>query len=749
MAYLRQYDLRGQKIQDTYQSVLLYNSASGQAYHSQGWEIDLSASYAKNSDSASWTPPTAQQISCSWASQSLSASWAPFIDNPNAISASWASASVFATSSSFASRSISSSISDLSTLADAVLGLNIQMVPNSPNSSIVFGVDGGFPSVQNAVATTNESHPHATIKVGNILYAGGWDGNLYVVNDPDGNLQDITSASFIGGTGISQVAYSSTTGYLYFIGGASPTGSIVKVDPNNINNQTMLVQGLPPFPALPGLAADSSSLYTIEGNTVYKFDINTGATIGTSASLGGSHGGGVFSPDGQWVYFCAGSRVTKVNTATISSSVNPVALSYFNGFGTFNASTVDDMAYLNGYVYVAQDASAGDFGLWKVNADDLSWTPYGTTLAYPTKYGSWGVYTDGKNIYVLQGNEIWIYLNGNLDNGPIRFAMSAGGANELWITNGGRFVWTSFNTYQIYSYTLPLTEVGINKMPTQTLDVGGIVLAYTLSGSNLVTNDIVDNGSISFAGSLHNTASNFIVGQDGHLRVSQITGSTPISTSGLKMFYISCSVISSSVLVGESYHGTASWAVSWDSSSIVTALNTKTNATNSVMTGSVNLYGELLVNDIVATTIGCTSSNFDTVNVTDSLTASIITASAVTASLFGTASYAVSASWAPTGIAADAVSASWASASISASYAVSASWAPAAGLTPGATYDITSSWSVSSSYSTYISTSIVTDPSFYNIALIQNTNQRAIHVDLDTDLQYNPGTTILWVNHLS
>lgn len=364
--------------------------------------------------------------------------------------------------------------------------------PKMPNDQIAwFVVSTTAPSMFVGSGSTNEGWPHAVVKVGNKLYGGGWDGKLFVLNDPDGDLTNQNQATCIAGDWISQGAYCSGTGYLYFINAKTyGTGSIIQVDPSDITKQKVIVQGLPgasgpPLfgPAnLPPLAADDKYLYTMTGGYIYKWNASNGAVVAQVPAAASMHGGGVFSPDGQWVYFCGGSRVYKINTTTLSSSYTSV----YGGFGFyfapsgsqqmyyFPASLVDDMAYLNGYLYVAQDQSAGNFGIWKINADDLTWTPYTSNTAwdvagygwspsgswsYPTKYGGWAIASDGKDVYLLQGNEIWIYPDGNLDDGPVRYPI-INGANEIWFTDGGNVIYTVFDgSRKVYSYKLPQYKV--------------------------------------------------------------------------------------------------------------------------------------------------------------------------------------------------------------------------------------------------------------------------------------------------
>ncbi len=424
---------------------------------------------------------------------------------------------------SYARRALSSSYADWAQVASmslGVLGLNVENAPSQPNSTVALvtrwaGATTPFYVTQSQVAV--ETRPHTAVKVNNTLYGGGWNGWIYVIKNPDEGLNNITSSSFIGGNYISQVAYSPETGYLYYLCGNNTglnTGSIVRVDPNDIvGGQYNLIQGLAGSTTLSAFGAKDGYIYLVQSSQVRKYDAATGVLIGASASLmGGSHGGAVFSPDGQWGYVTAGSTVCKFNTTTLSSSYTSVY--YFNGYGSFPAQLTDDMAYLNGYLYVEQD-DISDFGLWKINADDLSWSWYGTTEAYPTYYGGFGVFTDGRHIYVLQRQEIWVYMNGNLDEGPIRFYPLPGRPNELWITDGNKFIYTDWDgSGMIYSYNLPITELGINTAPDYTLDIAGIINADvrvqspTISASTTLTFGAgTQTGTLSWNGSARIQAS--------------------------------------------------------------------------------------------------------------------------------------------------------------------------------------------------------------------------------------------------
>jgi hypothetical protein len=327
-----------------------------------------------------------------------------------------------------------------------------------PNNLIVWTVgDSSHLGILSGSTTTNESHAHAAIKVNNKLYCGGWDGQLYVLTNPDTDITQKLTASYIAGSG-SAVCYSDVTKYLYFISGTPISGSIVKVNPNNLQDQTILVQGLDASPSLLPICTYGNYLYTSIGgygpNYFTKIDIYTGNIVATmpwvSASnpIHGAHAS-VMAPDGQYFYITTtNGQIAKVSTSNLSYITNQI----YSDFpaGPVIASICDDIAYLNGYVYASVESNGNIF---KINASDLSYK------AYPAAFNSYGVYADDKNVYLLQYQEIWVYLDGDLESGPIRFKVATGTIpNELWITDGGSFVYTNWTTTGVYSYLLPLFQ---------------------------------------------------------------------------------------------------------------------------------------------------------------------------------------------------------------------------------------------------------------------------------------------------
>ena len=588
--YTPSLDLRGKRIQDTYQNVLEYDSSSQFPYNGLGNQVDLSASYALKSTSASyaifaslasfasssltaswasqsfsatsasWSSQSFSATSASWASQSFSATSASWASQSfSATSASWASRSFSATSASWASSSISSSISFRASSSQFVDGLNIVSIV--PSDTTIYN------PILVGSTIVNDSHSHATIKVNGKLYGGGWDGKLYVFNDPDNDITDITMCNAITyPRNLSAVCYSDITGYLYFTVGSTGTttgitGSILRVDPNDITgSQTDFYDG---FPVLyEGLQYMLSPIVT-DGNYLYganyvdndstssfwKIDANTGILVASSSWMSASIAikyahAAVISPTYDYFYVTTtNGYFAKVSTSDLSYTTKRI----YHGNGISPGTFTDDMAILNGKIYAADEL---DFYLFTIDTTDLSY------ISHSTNHNSYGVYTNGSHIYVLLTfGEILIYPNADIDSGPIHYKVT-GSPNELWFVNDtSKIAYTRWNAPdgigRVYFYNLPLTQVGINKQPDVALDVIG-----TFRASEISSSDAIYSPNITFGNILKNTGSSIQMKQDGSIIMRTISGSA--TNSGMVIRYITASMITASA----GFYGTSSWAIS-------------------------------------------------------------------------------------------------------------------------------------------------------------------------------------------
>lgn len=463
--------------------------------------------------------------------------------------ASWASN---ATSASYSITASYASLAALSSMSLAVRGLNVVNVPPMPNSEIGWTVPSSTPAAYDAVmsiganGTSSEGQTHALIHLpeNNKIYGAGWYGSIYVFNEPDNDFTNVNSASFRAGNFVSAVVYAS--GSLYFINGSnvSPsTGSITRVNINNITSQSVIVQGLPGSTTLLPLVTDGNYLYTIGGGNIYKWDlsgslIQSTPSISASVSVTNTHAGTI-SDDKQWAYFSTtNGTIFRVNTSDLTNyTASRHLVSNFPNC-CFDASLQDDMCYLNGYLYHSVESNGNVF---KINATDLTFT------AYPASGNSFGTFTDGTHVYVLMGSEIWVYLNGDTDSGPIRFGVT-GTTNELVITNAGRFVYSNWTTLNLYSYFLPITQLGINKQPQYALDVAGTVNAnsvlspYISASSYIETNGLI-TGDIDLYGTLTVDGTNIIRSsnsralriESGSIRVPTLSSSAALLGNALNI----------------------------------------------------------------------------------------------------------------------------------------------------------------------------------------------------------------------
>jgi hypothetical protein len=328
-------------------------------------------------------------------------------------------------------------------------------LPKSPNSAIQWTIaeDTISPTIIESTITP-ELYPHATIKVNNKLYCGGWGGKIYRLNNPDNNLSDIDSAICNAGTGISAACYSEITNRLYFMVNATASGSIISVNPNNLQDQQILVRELPPYKSLLPLCTDGNYLYTaMTGSypyaaTILKIDIVSGATVASNVWISGSNPtyyprrphASVMDSDNEHFYITTTwGHIAKVKCSDLSYITTTLSVDFPVGpFVPPFASITDDIAYSDGFVYASVESGGNIF---KISGSNLDFK------AYPVAHNSYGVYAYDKHVYLLAHSEIWVYLNGDLDGGPIRFNIPLSNGcvcNELWKTDGGKFVYTEF-----------------------------------------------------------------------------------------------------------------------------------------------------------------------------------------------------------------------------------------------------------------------------------------------------------------
>lgn len=460
--------------------------------------------------------------------------------------------------SSYALNAKSASFSNFTQLASSSLGtrgLNVDNIPPMPNGEIQFGVANSTAATFHASTTLNDTSTQAYsilhLPENNKIYVAT-DGTLYSFNDPDGDFTNVTSASYIGGFGLSKIVYAS--GSLYVIN----TTAITRININNVASQSVIVTGLAgnSFPC--PLVTNQNHLISIQNGYIQKWDLSGSliqSTVCTSGSLTASFFStkhGTVSTDGHWAFFSttmtAANVIVKILISDITNYTCSVGLNTDFPSGPFSATiTNSNMCYLNGYLYVSVDS---DGNLFKVNPDTLTYTTYPIAGNSSNSSQTGGPFTDGTHLYLLLRGigEIWVYLNGDVDSGPIRLGITAT-PNRFAITNGGLAVYNQAGTFNILSYFFPITRLGINKQPQYALDVAGVINSQQrIQAPTISASTTLEAGNVNIHG-------NTVVSDPGFIR-----SSNPFTGFFISSSFIRASMMTASLFNGPLF-GTASWAL--------------------------------------------------------------------------------------------------------------------------------------------------------------------------------------------
>ena len=626
--------------QDINSNIVSYVSASGLYVGT--------ASYAYNSISASWSPPsgvTAYAVSASWASQSFwavsssfasssvsasylsgthigptsgslfgTASWAS-----NVISSSFASASGFsnfATSASWASASLTSSYNPTSSFS-----FYAQTASAITPSNVYDRVDLTG-SLYNAGTLPSNRGNLITAIVGNTIYImGGWStgtahNNIWTASTDNPNLVGDSLATLPGNCHSAKCL--NINGTLYIWGGftGTPTGGLTALQ----------------------------TIFTASAASPLVWGTSTNTVPNGLASYDCMYSGSV-------VYFFFGYNTSSYNysiyTASFSSpDVIGVATSSLS-FGLYQNTTIQLNNTLYGIAGVCSLDGAFSYNS-RIFSSSLSnavkgWGTAASGLTW--EGGTTPVLGIGEKIYVFGG-----YIGGSSI------------ANNIYSLAAPLYT-TPVNT----GWTIPFSShYHVGMVVTTSLNYPYVVLYgggtgnssdganYIFTASLLDTINISTQSMVNWTYNIPNKTLGTLNGIS--TTVQPISASYAVSSSTTLFALTSSFVVTSSL----SYNSYAAISASWASSSISSSF----------------------LNGIA------------------------------TASLFGTSSWAVSASnaisasWAPVGVSSVATSASWASQSLSASWApvpVSASWSSAS-LT--SSYSFTASFALNAGGSGIVSASI-------------------------------------------
>lgn len=356
---------------------------------------------------------------------------------------------------------------------------NVYKVPIAPSLSI------SHPGNINLERVVPYEAAHATVKVNNKLYAGASGDGIYVINDPDGEMNSITSTSL---PPVFQCCYIPATGLIYFI----TTNSVISVNPANIASQTTIATGYNFGQGT--ICTDGTNLFAGSFSTNYFYKISPlGVLLGSNSWAAAIHGSGFDPIHGVVIFTTASGVIAKVNPTTLTFSSASIG-----GLPT------DDFAILSNFVYVGSET---DDNIRKVNLTDLTCT---TNVADR----SYGIFTDGTNIFNTSRDALFVfYPNADLTK-PYRYAVGIQ-PNELWITDTGRLIITDFEDALVYRMDVNIQNLG----------AGTISPAYNLDLRGDFRADAATVNSLNFSGDI--TGQNFSVDRRGLASVSSLSAAGP------------------------------------------------------------------------------------------------------------------------------------------------------------------------------------------------------------------------------
>lgn len=359
------------------------------------------------------------------------------------------------------------------------------------NGAVAFASSNTFFTAVRQTAVTNfgsislvrsvpYSATHATIKVNGKLYAGGDSGGIFVINNPDDDLSSITSTSL---PPTFAACYLTNTSRIYFVG----TNAVIAVNPANITSQATIVSGIPFGQAC--IATDQTNIFVgaYGTNWIYKFS-TSGTLLASNTWAAGIHSAAWDQTHGVLVFTSTGGAIAKVNPSTLAVTS-----------ATIGGLPTDDFAIIGNSIYVGSET---DTKMRTVNFSDLSCVTNAADRSY-------GVFTDGTNLFNLSRDGLFVfYPNADLTQ-PYKFAVGIQ-PNELWITDGGRYIVSDFSDSVVYRMDVTLGMLGKGvASPAHNLDVRGDFSAdaatlYTLKVSGGITgnNYLLDRNGRQYALSL-------------------------------------------------------------------------------------------------------------------------------------------------------------------------------------------------------------------------------------------------------
>ncbi len=623
-AYNETYDLRGKRIKETYQNLLQYNEPSESFFTGQGAEINLHVALSDSASHSEFSDTSNTSISSShadYSNVSISSSYSPVEPRySSSVSTQFNNYSSSA-ATQFNSYSSSVSIHTSSWSRNSISSISASWASASISASYA-PVE---PDYSASVAISKQN----TLVVGGtylITASSAVSASWAPMDDAPNSVSSSWASHSLSSVSSSWApsSFSSTTSSFASSSFSSTTASYSSTSFSSTTSSW------------------ASQSFSSTSSSYASFSLNSVSASWASQSLSSST---LYNVSASVNYI---GRATFKDSLSITSSG---AAGYpHDAISVYNLHTHSEsfsVSYLGGIT--------------------------GTSLESDT-------ITGGNNQFFFVDNDGQVYVGDTL--GDYAFIDINGRIQSPGITsslrgNADTATSASWASASLSASWAPTSSPGTTLYTASTYPITSSWANDVTSASWASQSFTVDNGlaHVDANGDIWNSynilSTNFANFGAGSLTIDGITGEITASSIIMKGIpgIISASQVTSSLFGTASNAVSASWAPGGDSTYSVSASWASQSLSASIISNGQSWIKPIDDSVIMATAGNSTVFTFGYAGGSFNLSELPISASEITAALFGTASNAVSASWAPTGTATDAVSASWASSSLNAASA--------------------------------------------------------------------------------